>query len=379
MKLCIFPSDPIEDIVRKGEVKPGYLNPENIFDEIYIINPSHNKVEIDLIQKMAGTAKIIIHPIGKINLINLLKEKKSILNLVKIVAPDVIRSYNPLIQGYLAAYCSNKLKIPFYLSLHADYKNEIELEYKRSNQKMKYLKLLLTRMITEKKSITSADVVTCAYRSLIPYAKKSGAKRIEVVYNRVDLQQFNKNVKPAMKLEKPIILNVGNFRKIKNQECLIHAIKELDVFLVFIGRGEMLEEMRTLVKKLNIEKKVIFIEAVEHSKIQNYYASALIHAMPIKGSGIPIPALEGLASGCITVMAEPNREKDESIDAFVTYVKNDPQSFRSAFLEILDHIDKYKNKTLAAKEVLLKISSEEMEKKESGIYQSLIKTSKKGF
>lgn len=372
MRLCILLSDPIEDTLKKGEVKLRYFNPRNIFDEIHILNPSWNKIELESIKLMVGNAKVTVYPIGKINIANLHRRKKFVLGLVRSINPNVIRSYNPLIQGWLAAYCSKNLKIPFYLSLHADYENEIELEYKNSKQRIKYLKLLFTRILTQKKSISSADVVTCAYKSLIPYAKNSGAKRIEVVYNRVSLEQFNRDAIPALELDKPIILNVGNFRKIKNQECLIHAVKDLDVFLVLIGRGELLSKMQSLVRELSIEKKVIFIESVEHSKIQNYYTSALIQAVPIKGSGIPIPVLEGLAAGCITVIAEPNRDKDEPIDNFVTYVKNDPQSFRSAFLEILKNTSKYKTKTLAAKEVLVNICSEAMEQKEYELYQHLM-------
>ena len=178
---------------------------------------------------------------------------------------------------------------------------------------------------------------------------------------------------PALKLDKPIVLNVGNLRKIKNQECLIHAIKDLDVYLVLIGRGEMHESLKSLARNLGIESKVIFMDSIDHSKIQNYYTSAIIFAMPLKGSGVTIPTLEALASGCITVVADPNRQKNEPYDPIIHYVRNDPKSFHDIFEKIIKNPSQYTQNPEKVETILKSIDEDAMERSEAEIYKSIIK------
>jgi glycosyltransferase involved in cell wall biosynthesis len=373
MKLCVFPSDPVQEYVKKGEIKERYYNPLNIFDEIHVMNPSADQVDIESINPLGGNARLIVHNIGKSNFATMYGKKFSIIDSVKKIRPDVIRSYNQLTQGWLAATCSKKLNLPYYLSIHADYENEIEKEYKDGGRILRYYNLHITRLLTQRTSISSAHCVTVIHKGLIPYVKKHEAKRIEVVYNRVNLAQFSRNVEAALKMDKPIILNVGNLRKIKNQECLIRALEGIDANLVLIGRGEMRESLKLLAKSLGIEKKVFFIDSVEHSKIQNYYSSALIFAMPLKGSGITIPILEALASGCITVVAEPNRQLNEPYDPIIYYVRNNPQSFHEMFEKIIKNSSKYEQNREIVHSILKSIDQDAMEKKEAEIYLSLVK------
>lgn len=370
-KLCVFSSDPLQSYVVKGEIKPRYFNPNNFFDEVHLMNPTSEPIDSNSVQELVGSADLYIHNIGKNNFVTMHFKKKNILKQVKAMNPDVIRSYNPLIQGWLASFCSKKLKIPYVISIHGDYKNEIENEYKNSGKIIKFLKLWLTRNITQKDSIAFANIVTCVHKGLIPYIKKCGGKNVEVLYNRVNLDQFRNN-KPVLKKDKPIILNVGNLRKIKNQECIIRAIDGLDVYLVLIGRGEMLHKLKSLTRDLELENNVIFIDSVKHSKIQDYYASAKIFAMPLKGSGITIPTLEALASGCTTVVSEPDREMNEPYDSMINYVENTPKGFRKAFQDILNNEQKYSKQKKIALEILKKMDESIMEKKESKIYESLI-------
>jgi glycosyltransferase involved in cell wall biosynthesis len=372
-KLCIFSSDPLQAYVKKGEIKKNYFNPNNFFDEIHIMNPTNEKIDVNSVQIMAGNAKMIVYPIGKMNCFDMFWRKSKVIKLIKKIKPNVIRSYNPLVQGWLAAYCSKKEKIPYWISIHGDYKSEIEKEYLERKEYLRFLKLWLTRNITQNNTVSTASIVSCIHKGLVNYVEKLGAKNIEIIYNKVDFSQFNEKLEPAIKLDKPIILNVGNLRKIKNQECLIRAIENLDVYLLLIGNGEMYDELKHLVKNLKIENKVIFKKFVSHEQIQNYYASATIFAMPLKGEGVTIPTLEALVSGCITIVAEPKREKNEPFDKAIIYVKNTPEGFSNAFTDVLENYSKYEEKIEENKEIIKKIDSKKMENLEKGIYEKLLK------
>lgn len=368
-KLCVFPSDPIEEYLKKGEIKNRYYNPLNFFDEIHVINPSNKKVDVEPLQIMGGNARMVIHSIGKVSLANMYFKKNKVLDIIRRVKPDLIRTYNPLVQGWLAYYCSKKLNLPFIVSLHGNYDKDILNEYLQKKNYLKFLKLFLTKFITQKSVMSNANLVICVYNHLISYANENGAKNVEVIINQIDLEQFSNNIKPAIKKDKPIIMNVGVLRKIKNQECLIYAIKNLDVYLVLIGDGEMYLELKNLTKKLGIENKVIFIKSVPHSQIQNYYASAIIFAIPSTAMGFPITALEALATRCVTVIAERLERKSEAIDSAVIYIKNNPENFEHAFKDILENPKKYESYIEKAQEILKTIDKKTMEEKEISFYK----------
>jgi len=368
-KLCVFPSDPIEEYLKKGEIKNQYYNPLNFFDEIHVMNPSYKKVDVGSVQIMGGNARMLIHSIGKVSLANMYFKKNKVLDIIRRIKPDLIRTYNPLVQGWVAFYCSKKLNLPYIVSLHGQYDKDIPNEYLQKKKYLKFLKLFLTKSITQKSVISNANFVICVYNHLISYAKENGAKNVEVVINQIDLEQFNKNINPAIKKDKPIIMNVGVLRKIKNQECLIYAIKNLDVYLVLIGDGEMYLELKNLTKKLGVENKVIFVKSVPHSQIQNYYASAKIFAIPSTAMGFPITALEALATRCVTVIAERFERKSEPIDSAVVYVKNNPKNFEQAFKDILENPKKYESYIETAQEILKTIDKKTMEEKEISFYK----------
>ena len=112
MKLCVFPNDPLRSYYEKGEIKERYFNPNNIFDEIHVISFIDSDIDEESIKKIGGNARLKIHSVGKINIKNKDKNKEKILKLIKSINPSIIRAYNPRIEGWFAAYCAQKLRIP---------------------------------------------------------------------------------------------------------------------------------------------------------------------------------------------------------------------------------------------------------------------------
>ena len=65
---------------------------------------------------------------GKVNLLNKNKKKKQIVDLIKKINPDIIRSFNPLLQGWMAAQVKQELGIPLVISLHGDYDRDLSYQ-----------------------------------------------------------------------------------------------------------------------------------------------------------------------------------------------------------------------------------------------------------
>ncbi len=370
--LCVFPNDPIRAYFEKGEIKPRYFNPLNVFKEIHVISNTDNDVIEEKVQTIAGDAKLKIHTVGRINLTNYKKSEERVKMIVQDISPDIIRAYNPLVQGWLAARCAAYLKVPFVLSIHHNYERDGRRLFS-SGGLQAYTKFQYTKRFIEPFVIQSADRVICIHKSIALYAKKYGARKIDLIYNRVYLNQFSPTVEKKFKFDRPTIINVARLVKEKNQQCLIHAIKDMDVNLLLVGDGPDFEYLNSLVKKLGCAERVKFVKSVPHSEIQHYYASADIFAAPVIDRGIGIPFLEAMASGLPTVLREHDPpEEGEMLDDAAIFVKNTPEEFRKAFERILSDSNlRQKLSSLSLKKAQ-EMGGEEMEKKEAGIYIDLL-------
>lgn len=371
-KIAVFPNDPLKAYYEKGEIKDRYFNPENMFDEIHVISFVEKDIDEEVVKKLAGNATLKIHCVGKINLKNMKEEKNRLINLVKNIKPDVIRTYNPLVQGWIATHCSKKLEIPLVLSLHGEY-DRFRTMIKKQNFKQ-YLKLMYTSKFVEPFVIKNANRVICVYKVIIPYAKKKGAKKIDLVYNRVDLSRFSKKPKNG-ETKTLLIISVGRLIKQKNHEIIIRAVANLNAKLLIIGAGDDYDRLRKITRDLKIVNKVTFQHIVPHSEIHRWYQKADLFALAMKTDleSLPIPVLEAMASGLPVVIPKPpSLELYDELGEGVILVENKPQAFRKALEEIIGNQDL---KVKLSAKVLEKIKSFDgkiMEQKERKIYEELL-------
>jgi len=373
MKLCVFPNDPLISYLQKGEIKSRYFNPKNMFEEIHVISLFDSDVEPEQVKGLAGDSVLKIHTIGKTNLLNVKSKKKKVIDLIKGINPDVIRSYNPLLQGWLATKAGKELGIPVVISLMGDYDRDLRYYAKKNKKLLNYLKLKYSRNSLEKVSIKNADAIIIIYEFIRKYAEDLGANNINLIYNRIDLSKFSPNTKPAINESKPIVICVGRLMKEKNQECLIYAVKDLDVILLLIGDGPDYEKLVNLVQELGIKQKVRFEKSVPNKDINSYYTSAKIFALPIKYGGFAIPALEAAASGIPVIL--PKQEFDsplEIINKFALLVDNNPDSFRNGIRKVLSD-ETFRNQMIKnGLKTVKDISGDLMEEKEKELYLKII-------
>lgn len=371
MKLCIFPNDPIISYYNKGEIKNRYYNPNNLFEKIDIISFTDRDIEESKVQKLVGNAELKIHCVGNINLINKSKKKKKVLKILKQIDPDIIRSYNALLEGWVAAYCSKKLKIPFFVSLHVQYDKKRAL-IKLKNFK-KYLAFRYYRKTIEPYTLKQADKITVVYKIIEPYVLDISGKTPELLYNRIELKRFQ-NARKIKTYDKPLILSVGRLTPRKNHDCVIKAIKNLDVYLQIIGDGESYNSLVKLTKNLNLENKVIFKKTVPNDEIQKYYKSADLFVLVYNPEveGLPIPVLEAMATGLPIIISNPVKNLSDGLENSVEFSEIDSEILSSKIKKLL--VDKKYSKILTdrAMKKSLEFDGENIEKRESEIYQELL-------
>ena len=370
-KICVFPNDALQDYFNKGEIKYGYFNPCNYFDEVHVISLFDNEIEVEKVSNLAGRGKLFIHRIGKVNLANYHSFEKIIENIITEINPQIIRAFNPLIQGWLATKIAKRKKIPVVISVHTNYNQQREF-LKKERKYFQFIKLSYTSKKIENYCLKNADAIICVYEFIVPYVKKMGGKNIQVIYNKVDLQNFSPEKHPQFKNKVPTIISVGRLIDQKNHMYLLQAVKNMNVKLLIIGDGPNLQKLTDFIKNEKISDKVEIIKSVANINLAGYYTSADIFVQPMENlDGIPIPVLEAMACGLPIVISKHTDGHTEIIDDTVYFVENKSESFRNAFEKILTDNNlkiKLRNKSL---ETIKKISGEKMENAELQIYKKL--------
>lgn len=372
-KICVFPNDPLLSYFSKGEIKFGYFNPKNFFDEVHVISLFDNDIEEWKVKDLAGNAILKIHILGKVNLSNYKSFEEKINTVIKNIKPNILRAYNPLIQGWLATKIGKKNKIPIVVSIHTNY--DQQRNYSKKLGIIQYLKFNFITKKIEKFSIRNCDTVICVYQFIKLYAKKMGAKYCEIIYNKVDLKKFTSTTEKKLKFSNPIIISVGRLINQKPHRILIESIKNLDVTLVIIGDGPNFESLNFLAKSLKIENKVKFIKSIPNNELPGYYSSSIIYAQPLENlDGIPIPVIEAMACKLPIVISKHSPDYSEIIDDCAILVENTSDGFKKAFEKILNNKEILYDMQQKSFQVAQKINGEIMEQKELEIYKRLIKT-----
>ena len=373
MKVCIFPNDPVIAYFEKGEIKERYFNPENIFDEVHIITLSDKDIESEKVQKIAGNAKLVIHTVGKINIKNRKKEISKILELVKKINPDVIRAFNPLIQGWCAAFVADELKIPLFVSLHTQYDYNRKLAKKKSLKK--YLGLIYLEKFVEPYVLEKADKITIVYKIIESYVTKHTTKKPELLYNKIDCEKFY-NVKQINTLPKPLILTVGNLIESKNHKLLVESMLNIEANLLIIGKGELEDILRNNIKSMNMEDKITILESVPYENIPSYYKTANVFALAYDPNqeGLPMPVMESMASGTPVVI--PESEDSKELGDSIIFAERNVESFTKKINYLLNNKAKTEELAIKCKEVVKRFDISNLEKREAEIYQELIKNGK---
>jgi glycosyltransferase involved in cell wall biosynthesis len=372
MKLCIFPNDPIIAYYKKGEIKPRYYNPNNIFNEIHIISFTDNDIEESKVQTIVGNAKLKIHSVGKINLKNKDRNLSKILSLVRSIQPEIIRSYNPLLEGWFAAKCAQELEIPLFVSLHIQY-DMLRRLYRKTNFK-RNLGLKYTENFIEPFVLKKANKITIVYRIIEPYVIKHNGVKPELLYNRINIHQFFE-AEPMPNLPKPLIISVGRLTEQKNHQCIINAMKEVDGHLLIIGDGELYDTLEQLIRDISVKEKVTIIRSISNNEIQRYYKAADIFTLAYDPTleGLPIPVIEAMASGLPVIIPFPKKDYSDGLENIAVFSERTPFSFAENINKLLNNItlriDISKKSSNKAKE----FDSSVTERREAEIYLELLK------
>ena len=144
-------------------------------------------------------------------------------------------------------------------------------------------------------SINKSNLIITPSQHLKNFIDKIGFdKNIFVINNGVNIEQHNKVV-----LENNIIqlLVVSRLVSQKNIDLIIKAVKVMEnekIILNIVGDGSEINNLKLLVKKYELDKKINFIGKIDNTKLNEYLKNADIFIQASNYEGLPHSILEAM-------------------------------------------------------------------------------------
>lgn len=134
---------------------------------------------------------------------------------------------------------------------------------------------------------------------------KLSEKKSAIIYNGIDTDNFDKSVdvrqkkaELGLRLEDPVVGNVGSLYPVKGQIFLLKAAKILlqkfpNVKFIIVGAGELDNELKEQTKKLNLGNHVLFLGFRED--IHDLLKVMDIFVLPSLSEAMPLCLIEAMA------------------------------------------------------------------------------------
>ncbi|MCF7981273.1 MAG: glycosyltransferase family 4 protein, partial [Pseudomonadales bacterium] len=205
--------------------------------------------------------------------------------------------------------------------------------------------------------LRNADAVTTICHGLRMEMVGRGISegKITVIPNAVDLESFtaicneDKNLKIALGLVGKTILGfLGSFYAYEGLAFLIETMPFIlqhqpNVCLLLVGGGPEEQNLKQLVKRLNLHDSVIFTGRVPHEQVQRYYGliDVLVFprlAMRLTNLVTPLKPLEAMAQRKIVLASDVGGHKElikEGINGFL-FRSGDKKDLQNRVLKILN-------------------------------------------
>ena len=237
---------------------------------------------------------------------------------LKEFSPDVIHNHSQYTMGIHAINISKKLKIPLIQHYHSYIKDFLHYLPKVINAPLKKTNIVdnLSAYFFNK-----SDVVIAPSKAIEKYLCKIGVKsKIKVIPFGINLENFYLNKMHKKNKNVFTLIYCGRLSKEKSVNKIINSFaifaKEKNVKCLIIGDGEEKKSLEKLVKKLNMQEKIIFRGWIKRKKIVNEYLKADLFITLSEMETFGITILEALACGLPVIgtraLAIPELVKDGS-------------------------------------------------------------------
>ncbi len=180
-------------------------------------------------------------------------------------------------------------------------------------------------------SINESDAITAVSQNLKDETYRSFAitKEIDVIYNFVDVNRFNKKPIDAFrKVIAPngekIIIHASNFRKVKRIDDVVKIFsairKEMPAKLLMVGDGPERHAAEDLARELNIEDDIRFLGKQE--QMEDILAVSDVFLLPSEYESFGLAALEAMAARTVVISTNAGGLAEINIQGITGFMSN---------------------------------------------------------
>ena len=318
---------------------------KDIFDVYFIVNHS---LDSGRVLDIVTDKKIKIYSLNENEGMSF-RALRKMYKLLKIIKPQIIHTHLHTYPYVMAYAIFHHVKI-----IHTMH-NMPKYESTKTGQRI--LRFLFKHKYAYPIGISS--IITSQIEELYKL------KNVVTIYNPVDTSKFVPNKKNH---DKFTFITVGRMSPQKNQSLLLKSFSNIvnydkNVSLIFIGDGELKEELFSLTKQLNIENYVKYIGNV--SNVECFLNKADVFVLSSTYEGLPMTILEAMSTGLPIISTNVGGVKDVVTDNGILVDVNENQ-LTDVMKQLMQNKEKYdclaaKSKK-NAKNFDLKIITEEYEK-----------------
>jgi glycosyltransferase involved in cell wall biosynthesis len=373
-KLLVILNYSVSDILQKGEYPPGYYNPGDVFDEVHLLITVKDEVDLEKIQFTGGRSRVFVHVIPAPSMKQsfgwqpfLLKSwVKQCVMLVKEISPNLMRVHNSFIQGYLASEIKKELHIPYVLSLHGVWDRD-----DLGTLLQKFIHVFRKKL--EHISLKNSDAVIAVYSPVVRYAREYGANNIHVIYNAVAARDLPRKQNYSLS-SPPKLITINRLNREKNPENIVRAVKDIDCHYYIVGNGPYRPRIEALVKELDLDQKVEFINSMPNQELLKMLADCDILVSHCDYWGISKSMIESALLGLPIVINNHPIEPIADLDGgWVSLCDNSPEEYRKAIQTLLhDHTFREQLGENAYDHAHENFDPEKLKEKVAAIYRGLM-------
>jgi len=165
-----------------------------------------------------------------------------------------------------------------------------------------FIRGLLTHMPNERYVVSKIPNIITDAPSIKDIISKWAKSKIYVVPAGVEYDKVEEIQSRTLLNESPDIFIVVNLEKLKGVDILIKAISKVrtsipNINVCIAGSGPQENELKSLVKKLNLEEHIKFLGFISEEEKYQYYKACKLVVVPSRWDCQPITLFEAAASG----------------------------------------------------------------------------------
>lgn len=214
----------------------------------------------------------------------------------KKLAFDLIHSHFTWTSGYVGVKLKEKHGTPLVITAHGFDVYDLPFKDDEWEKKIEYV-------------LNHADVVITVSKRNIEYLKKLKVRTpVKVIPNGFKRESFypsdREKAREILRLprNKKIIFTAGRLIPVKGHRFLIETMSEIkkykkDILCLIAGSGSQKNNLRRLIKKLNLQDYVKLVGEKLHSEIPLWINSSDIFVLPSLNEGNPTVMFEALGCG----------------------------------------------------------------------------------